>query len=169
MTIMDAGFGLSFVEDFISPDEETAILAEIPRPPWAKGQKERNSIFRFGEKRVYTNHFVSSVVPEALAKAAAQIHQRGFLPAVPRCVTVNQYYPGQIIKPHYDAPNCGPSILVLSLLAPATMRFYRDGFDTRAFELPPRSLSVMTGESRYLWMHAVDPVEAERYSIVFRA
>jgi alkylated DNA repair protein alkB family protein 8 len=167
--MMDAGFGFHLVEDFIAPDEELAILAEIPRPPWAKGQKERNSIFRFGEKRVYTNHFASSVVPPTLAEVAKRVHQRGFIPAVPRCVTVNQYFPGQIIKPHYDAPHCGPAIFVLSLLAPATMRFYREGFDTQAFDLPPRSLSVMTGESRHLWMHGVDPVLAERYSVVFRA
>jgi alkylated DNA repair protein alkB family protein 8 len=167
--MMDAGFGFWLVEDFIAPDEELAILAEIPRPPCVLGCKERNSIARFGDRRVYTNNFVSREVPKSLALAAERVHQRGFLPAVPRCVTVNQYYPGQVIKPHYDAPNCGPAILVLSLLSPATMRFYREGFDTRAFELPPRSLSAMTGESRYLWMHGVDPVVAERYSIVFRA
>ena len=167
--MMDAGFGFRLVEDFIAPDEELAILAEIPRPPHAKGQTERNSVARFGARHIYTNHFVSEVIPPALARTAALVHSRGFLSSVPRCVTVNQYFPGQQIKPHYDDPKCGPRILVLSLLATATMRFYRDGFDTRAFELPPRSLSVMAGESRHLWMHGVDPVGAERYSIVFRA
>lgn len=166
---MDVGFGFEVVEDFVTPDEELAILAEIPRPPWAKGQKERNSILRFGEKRIYTNNHISPTIPPTLSLVAERLPSLGHLPAVPRCVTVNQYFPGQIIKPHYDDPACGPVITVLSLLAPATMRFYRDGFSSRAFTLQPRGISFMRGESRLLWQHGVDPVEAERYSVVFRA
>ena len=166
---MDAGFGFSVVEDFITPDEELAILAEIPRPPFKKGTTERNSISRFGRRHVYSNCFVSSVIPPMLETVARRLHEQQHLDAVPTCVTVNQYYPGQVIPPHHDDRSCGPVITVLSLLSPATMRFSRRGLPSKTYVLQPRSLSFMRGESRYDWMHAVDPVEAERYSIVFRA
>jgi alkylated DNA repair dioxygenase AlkB len=167
---MDSGdFGFTLVEDFITTDEEAAILAEIPRKAHDRRRKERNAVFRYGKRHIYTSDFVSKHVPTSILKIGRRLKEQGCLPAIPSCITVNQYHQGQIIKPHYDDPKCGPVITVLSLLAPATIRFYHSQHPSRVFELPPRSISFMQGESRLSWQHGVDPVPAERYSIVFRA
>ena len=158
--------GLFLATDFISPDEEQAILASIPRPE-ATDTKERNSIFRYGRKHIYTNAFVSKVIPEPIQAVANRLVEKGLLDAVPTCVTVNQFHKGQIIKPHFDDPKCGPVITVLSLLSTATMRFHK-GDETLPVELPPRSLVQMRGDTRSIWQHSIDSVAEERYSVVFR-
>lgn len=165
----DGDFGFTVIEDFITPDEEAAILAEIPRPAHDRRKKERNAVFRYGAINFYASDFVSKKVPLSILRVARRLKELGHLPAIPKAITVNQYHRGQIIKPHFDDPKCGAVITVLSLLSPATMRFYHSEQPSRTFELQPRSISFMQGESRKVWRHGVDPVEAERYSIVFRA
>ncbi len=39
---------------------------------------------------------------------------------------------------------------------------------TRAIELPPRSIYLLTGEVRTKWQHTIPPTRELRYSITFR-
>lgn len=159
--------GLLLMEDFITPDEEAEILAVLPRKDKSPKKKTRNSIWRYGERRVYTDGFVSSKAPPLfyiLAQRLVGVHgHRG----APKCFTVNEYHAGQSIEPHVDQIACGPLITVLSLLSPATMRF-TGGTQVHLVELPPRSLVTMSGEIRTHWQHSIDPVADTRYSMVFR-
>jgi alkylated DNA repair protein (DNA oxidative demethylase) len=85
-------------------------------------------------------------------------------------VLVQRYPEGAQIGWHRDAPAFG-TVLGVSLLAPARMRFRRDqGGMRRTFELavPPRSGYVLAGESRTAWQHHVPPTKSLRYSITFR-
>jgi alkylated DNA repair dioxygenase AlkB len=59
----------------------------------------------------------------------------------------------------------------LSLGAPCRFRFRRAAGDTwERFTLnaEPRSLYMMSGESRQIWEHSIPAVEQRRYSITFR-
>ena len=68
-------------------------------------------------------------------------------------------------KPHFDR------IFGLSLGSPCKFRFRRpagEKWQRYTLEAAPRSLYMMSGESRRIWEHSIPAVEAPRYSITFR-
>ena len=68
-------------------------------------------------------------------------------------------------KPHFD------KIFGLSLGASCKFRFRRTAGDKwQRFTLTaePRSLYMMSGDSRQVWEHSIPAVEQRRYSITFR-
>lgn len=83
-------------------------------------------------------------------------------------VTINEYLPGQVIQPHKDSAFFSPTVLVLSLLSNAVIRFTRENQPPVNFLLKPGSLLVMEGEARNDWLHEILPVQKRRLSIVFR-
>jgi hypothetical protein len=163
--------GLTLLLDFISPEEEQQLLAGIAstyRPSIGiTSAKYRNSIHRFGAGDIYKDNLISNVVPDYFTTSINRLIAENLTAGQPDAVTVNEYLTGQMIHPHIDAREAGPVITVLSLLSPAVMVFTR-GADRFEVGLPPRSLVQMRDEIRNDWHHAILPVEATRYSIVFR-
>jgi alkylated DNA repair protein (DNA oxidative demethylase) len=83
---------------------------------------------------------------------------------------VQRYPEGAQIGWHRDAPAFG-TVVGVSLLAPARMRFRRDVDGIRrTFELvlEQRSGYVLAGPARTAWQHHVPPTKSLRYSITFR-
>ena len=69
-------------------------------------------------------------------------------------------------KPHFD------EVFGLSLGSASKLRFRRktgEKWERFSLDAEPRSLYVMTGESRHVWEHSIPPVQAPRYSITFRS
>ena len=167
---MDAelsSLGLMLVENFITEEEETSLLAVLPKSNQSPHKKTRNNTWRYGEKRVYIDGHIGGPPPPLLVTLAQRLVEKLDFPAAPQCFTINEYHKGQVIEPHTDQLACGPVITVLSLLSPATMRL-TGGHKEFAVELLPRSLVLMTGEIRTHWLHSIDPVADTRYSVVFR-
>jgi alkylated DNA repair dioxygenase AlkB len=162
-----AELGLSLIEDFATPEEETAILQQVPPTPPRLCVQERNSIRRFGSQSAYRTNVVGKFIPESISVLCRRLHQQKILDFVAHSITVNEYQKGQQIAPHIDEPRCGPVIAVLSMCSPATMRL-TSNTDSYTIVLPPRSLVVMKDEIRYQWRHSVEPVEELRMSVVFR-
>lgn len=165
---MEMPDGLELITDFLTSEEETTILAAIPKKPTQGAKGDRNSVQRFGARDAYTSGTYNPTIPKSLIALGQKLVDAGHLAKPPTKVTVNEYCPGNALVAHIDKPDCGPVITVVSLLSPATMVFSRDKFPSYTVELPPRSVVFMRGESRYLWKHAVLPLAAPRYSIVFR-
>jgi alkylated DNA repair dioxygenase AlkB len=167
---MDAelsSLGFMLVENFITEEEEIGLLAALPKSKQSLQKKTRNNIWRYGERRVYTDGYITGPPPQLLVSLAQRLVEKLGFPAAPQCFTINEYHKGQVIEPHTDKLACGPVITVLSLRSPATMRL-TGGRKEYAVELSPRSLALMTGEVRSHWLHSIDPVADTRYSVVFR-
>lgn len=162
--------GLSLHPDFITGSEEVELLMFIRlyMPSRARmGVYDRNAIVRFGSSKPY-NDVHSSKIPEVFERQCVKLFEGGHTPKQPDSITINEYYPGQAIKPHVDPNSCGPVITVLSLSTPATMVFTKKNEDNLIVELPPRSLVQMRDAIRYEWQHEIQPVRELRYSMVFR-
>lgn len=59
----------------------------------------------------------------------------------------------------------------MSLASACKFRFRRkvdDAWQRLTFDIEPRSLYRISGESRHLWEHSIPPVAARRYSVTFR-
>jgi alkylated DNA repair dioxygenase AlkB len=162
----------------VSEAEEAGLLAEIER-------------LRFDEIRMHgvvarrtARHFGFDYDYEARrALAEAEPIPEWLLPVRERAAELARLEPDALVEAlvqrypegaqtgwHRDAPMLG-TVVGVSLLAPARMRFRRDvGRERLAYELElePRSGYVLAGEARTKWQHHVPPTKALRYSITFR-
>jgi alkylated DNA repair dioxygenase AlkB len=162
---------LLLLEEFISPDEErtlmTNIIASIPQAGARRSLFMRNAIQRWGSRKPYYTDMVSDIIPEYFQFLLDRLVSQQRVPVRPDSITMNQYLKGQKIAAHIDDPKAGSVITVLSLQTPAIMKFQRAG-EEFSVALPPRSLVQMRDDIRYNWTHEILPVEATRYSLVFR-
>ena len=158
--------GLTLILDFITEEEETTLLSFVSRGQ-KKKTKDRNSIKRFGSRVPYNGNVVSESVPAHYDVFCDKLIQQNLLTIKPDSVTLNEYLAGQGISPHIDSKGSGEVITVMSLLSDARMKFERNG-NSFYVDLPRRSLVQMRDEIRHHWRHSVDPVQADRYSLVFR-
>jgi alkylated DNA repair protein alkB family protein 8 len=163
--------GLSLYGDFLTPENELALLPKLLAPVTfqRKETKDRTTIQRYGDCRAYSNCVVSSVIPPHFVELGGRLLEQNLIAYVPDSVTVNEYAPGDVIPAHIDAPIAGRVITVLSLASPATMVFKLAGTSAiHSVVLPPRSVVQMRRDIRFKWTHEILPVAAQRYSVVFR-
>jgi hypothetical protein len=80
-----------------------------------------------------------------------------------------KYDSGSLFPHHYDSKaKWGPSIVGVSLKTEVQLYFTKKGCETINVTVPPGSIYVMSGDSRYLWRHGIKKVKDTRYSITFR-
>ena len=171
--------GLEYRPDFITPDEETALLDAIAPLPFREATFQqytaRRRVVRYGrmddaDARAWPDQ---GNVPAPIAQLrrriadAYDIAEDAFLHAL-----VTEYRPGTPIGWHRDKPAYG-AVFGVSLASGCRMRF-RPSDDrgnraaTFALQIAPRSLYVMRDEIRWAFQHHIPPVRALRYSITFR-
>jgi alkylated DNA repair dioxygenase AlkB len=162
--------GLSLHGEFITPDEEQALIARfsaVSNPNATQRDKNRQSVRRYGSNKSYNSYMVSNEIPDYLQVLCDRLLAMQLLETAPDSVSINEYLKGQTIHAHVDSKASGRVITVLSLQSPATMPFERE-LRTFSIKLPPRSVVQLRGEIRTLWTHAISPVPGRRYSLVFR-
>jgi alkylated DNA repair dioxygenase AlkB len=175
--------GFHYREDFISRDEEAALVDAIGRIEFAnyemRGVVARRRVAFFG--RSYdASVTVAPEVPEFLlplrerAAAWAQVDPAAFAMAL-----INEYQSGAPIGWHRDAPQYD-IVAGVSLLSACRMKLrpYVSPSDARTshgrrlatheITLQPRSAYLMTGEARSAYEHHIPAVATLRYSITFR-
>lgn len=176
--------GLSYVPEFITVDEERALLDAIDQSHWLTDLKRR--VQHYGYKydykaRAVTNDAYLGELPGWLEPIAKRLYDQGIFQTAPDQAIVNEYEPGQGISAHVDCVPCfGGTIASLTLGSGAMMQF-QNTHDGRREELylHDRSLIVLSGAARYDWTHAIparksDVVEGfkmnrqRRISLTFR-
>lgn len=172
--------GLSYVADFLSTDEERALIAEIETYPFhnvvMRGQVARRTVIHFGWDYDYDGWKIHPTTPapasiRALADRAAQLAE--IAPESLEQFLIARYPPGATIGWHRDAPMFGSPVIGVSLGAPCRMRFRRKEKEGQSFELfeqllEPRSLYILGGATRTQWQHSIPPIKGLRYSISMR-
>ncbi len=169
---------LLYVPDFLSPDEERALLATCERLDFdevrMRGQTARRTARHFGFDYDYERYgrlLPGDPIPDwllALRERCAEL--AAVEPPELAEVLVQRYPPGAGIGWHRDAPMFG-TVVGVSLRAGCTMRFQRGKGDERrvfALELEPRSAYILAGAARWRWQHSIPPTSSLRYSVTFR-
>jgi alkylated DNA repair dioxygenase AlkB len=168
--------GLQYVAEFISPALERELIgrvAALPLQPFQFGAFEgKRRVASFGFRYDYTLQRLQPAEPiprwllpligkvEALGGPSSQIAQ----------VLCTEYDVGVGIGWHRDKPHFD-RIFGLSLGSPCKFRFRRqlgEKWQRYTLETAPRSLYMMSGESRRVWEHSIPAVVAPRYSITLR-
>jgi len=160
--------GLSLIENFVTAEEVVGLMKLIKPSKLNNISNGRNSFKRFGSDLPYKSRIVSSEIPQGFSFLLDRLVTSNLVPFRPDSITINEYLKGQGIAPHVDSKGSGEVISVLSLLSEATMVLTKHGEQPHFIKLPARSLVQMRDEVRWKWSHAIKPVAATRYSIVFR-
>ncbi|MBJ9752100.1 alpha-ketoglutarate-dependent dioxygenase AlkB [Burkholderia cepacia] len=172
--------GLSTMFDFISEDEELALIAQIGEGQWLNDLSRR--VQHYGWKYDYRARNVDPAsylgpLPQWAAALAQRLVKYGLVAEEPDQVIVNEYVGSQGIAKHVDCPECfrGP-IVTISLGESWGMVFRRLDAEHKVERmLQRRSVVVLDGEVRNRWTHEIPKrkkegalIRGRRISITFR-
>jgi alkylated DNA repair dioxygenase AlkB len=165
--IVGEELAMPYYQNFITKDKEVEIFMFLSKymidncGMFRNETKNRNNIFRFGSKFPYPTNHTELPIPDIF---------NNILPPGTEfsSVTINEYYPGQIIDYHVDAPPM-EKIYILSLCSPATLKFRnkKNKDEIIEFDLEQFSLMVLEGKLRWNYEHSLEANEY-RISVVFR-
>jgi len=170
--------GLLYQQDFISREEEAALLEEIARLPLEEAKYKSFTAKRrtasFGSDYDFDTNQLSPApeVPPFLgglrqrAAALTGVTADKFKHAL-----VTEYRPGTELGWHRDVGQF-ELVVGVSLAGTCRMRFRHyppeKGAKIFSLDLEPRSVYVLRDEIRWRWQHSVAPTKELRYSITFR-
>ena len=161
------GGGAQYLADFITPSEETGLLAAVDAAPWRTDLQRR--VQHYGYRYDYTERNIESAdrlgaLPLWAEKISHRLLQSNLFAAKPDQLIVNEYQPGQGIAPHTDRDCFGPVVASLSLGGDCMMRILPHGNSDRGrfdIVLQRRSLVVFQGASRDVWRHGIAPRQSD--------
>jgi alkylated DNA repair dioxygenase AlkB len=168
--------GLRYTAEFIAPALERELIeyvSALPLQPFQFGAFEgKRRVASFGFRYDYTLQRLqpSEPIPEWLRPLIAEVEAHGGPSTQIAQVLCTEYDVGVGIGWHRDKPHFD-RIFGLSLGSPCKFRFRRsvgEKWQRHTLDAAPRSLYMMSGESRRVWEHSIPAVEAPRYSITFR-
>jgi alkylated DNA repair dioxygenase AlkB len=169
--------GFRYRPEFITPDEERDLVAQIrdlPLAPFQFGIYEgKRRVVYFGTRYDFTHQRLepAEALPGWLATFARRVErEHGLPPGSIVHALCTEYAAGAGIGWHRDKRHFD-QVFGLSLASSCKFRFRRRsgrGWERVTLDAEPRSLYAMTGESRHAWEHSIPAVESTRYSITFR-
>jgi alkylated DNA repair dioxygenase AlkB len=169
--------GLRYQPEFVSETIEAELISrisELPLQPFQFGAFEgKRRVAWFGFHYDYGDRKLREAdpIPDWLASIARRVEAFGDLAdGSVRQILCTEYDVGVGIGWHRDKPHFD-NIFGLSLGTSCKFRFRRaagDKWERFALTAEPRSLYMMSGESRHIWEHSIPGVEQRRYSVTFR-
>jgi alkylated DNA repair dioxygenase AlkB len=172
--------GLRYETDFLSQDEERALLEIIQALPFHEAEykewRAKRRIVSYGGSYDFGRNELKPAPPipdflYSLCRRAAD--WAGITAAAFSQAIIAEYSPETPLGWHRDVPQF-EDVIGVSLRGHARMRFRpyppKPGQRTSfALELAPRSVYLLRGAARWNWQHAVSPTKELRYSITFRS
>ncbi|MGV3573201.1 MAG: alpha-ketoglutarate-dependent dioxygenase AlkB [Ramlibacter sp.] len=172
--------GMRYQAEFLTRDEEAALLAQLGQLPLAPMKYQNYTALRrvvsyggqydFSAQRLQAAEPLPQWLAPLRAKAAQWI---GVAPDAFTQALVAEYRPGTPLGWHRDVPDF-EDIVGISLLNDAVLRFrpYPPDAPKKADVLKvtvaPRSIYLLRGAARWEWQHSVAATKLLRYSITLR-
>jgi alkylated DNA repair dioxygenase AlkB len=156
--------GLRYVPDYLDRTAHDRLVAAVDAEPWLASTGHRVQIY--GYRYRHADHAVFRIggLPAWARELAQRLHRDGLLPGVADQMVANEYEPGQGIFAHVDQPVFGEAVASVSLGSSCVMQFSGIGTGTLAETLlEPRSVLVLSGESRWAWLHGIPARHADRW------
>lgn len=152
--------GLLVVPDFIDEAMENELINEIDSQTWVVDYDRRLQYYGYRNELEKPYDLITFPVPfpPLIRKLSEEIVERNLLLSQPDQVIINEYVPGEGIRPHKDRNYFENQICGINLGSGCIMRFIKvSGGDVVDVEIPRRSLYIMQDEARYKWKHAIPP------------
>jgi alkylated DNA repair protein alkB family protein 8 len=150
--------GFILHRDFITSSMEEELMKEIESQKWVVDYDRRLQYYGYRNEleKPYDLIPIPVPMPPLIKQLSEQIVDRGIVALLPDQVIINEYLPGQGIRPHKDRNYFENQICGINLGSSCIMRFLK-GTEVVDIEVPRRSLYVMQDEVRYKWKHAIPP------------
>ena len=177
--------GLYYIPNYLTEAENKKIMTYLGKTTkWSKVGKSADSrrVIQFGYTYAYNRSGVQETDPlPKYLKELVSIERINKLFSDPVIkeeldqLIINEYKSGQGIHPHIDHVKYFSDVIVCLTLGSGTnIEFSRDGLEETVY-VEPRSLYIMSSESRYKWRHGINMVVADgkikrgtRYSLTYR-
>jgi len=156
-TIVPQIDGLSFIEDFITKEQEAELIKVIDSNAWNLDLKRR--VQQYGYKYNYQNQAITKndylgELPLFLKDLADRLVELKIFEVIPNQAIINEYLPGQGISAHIDSSLFGSVICSMSLGSECVLDFTCDK-KKDSILLKQRSLLVLKDNARFLWKHSI--------------
>lgn len=152
--------GLFLYPDYINETTENELITEIDNQVWIVDYDRRLQYYGYRNELETPYSLIKFPVPipKKMYSLSGKIVEQKIIQSQPDQVIINEYSPGQGIRPHKDRNYFDNQICGVNLGSGCIMRFIKvSGGDTIDLEIPRRSLYVMQDEVRYKWKHAIPP------------
>lgn len=154
--------GLAYVEAYVTPEEERALLAAIDPGPWRTEWARRRQVHGLSYGSARAEPELLGPLPSWLVPLAERVVREGFLEAPVANVVINEYLPGQGIGAHQDYPGFGPTVVAVSLGSACVLELIEPKSGRKeSLDVAPRSLWVLGGEARRVWTHGIAARKAD--------
>ena len=161
--------GLYYFPGILDDEEQDEVVKHINANQWRYDLQRRVQHYgwRYDYKaRTITPDMYLGPLPDWITSIAKRLHDETKLfDRIPEQVIVNEYEPGQGIALHADKDCFGEAVATISLCDDWEMKFRPvKGIadEDKTILLQRGSALILTGESRFLWMHGIDKRKRER-------
>lgn len=152
--------GLFLYPDLIDEARETQLLNEIDSQVWIVDYLRRLQYYGYRNEleKPYDLIPFPVLMPPHMEQLSKELVERKIILLQPDQVIINEYVPGEGIKPHKDRAYYENQICGVNLGSGCIMRFIR-GMNEQVIdvEVPRRSVYVMQDDARKKWKHAIPP------------
>lgn len=172
--------GLIYQSEFMSRQDEAALIAHIQSLPFAQSRYKQYTARRRTVNFGYSYDFSANRThrapqpPAFLEELKQRVSQWAGIPASMFVqVLASEYQPDVPLGWHRDVPDF-EVVVGVSLASTARLRFrpYPWSVERKkeafTLDVEPRSIYMLRDQARWGWQHSVPPVKQLRYSITFR-
>lgn len=148
------------VRDFIDAGTEAKLIAEIDAQIWVVDYDRRLQYYGYRNELEAPYDLVEFPVPlpALISQLSEKIVAQFLLRDKPDQVIINEYLPGQGIRPHKDRNYFDNQICGINLGSGCVMKFNKvNGREVHDVAIPRRSLYVLQDDARYKWNHSIPP------------
>ena len=152
--------GLFLYPNFIEEAVEEQLLNEIDSQIWIVDYLRRLQYYGYRNELDKPYDLIKFPVsmPPLIEQLSQAIVKQGIVLTQPDQVIINEYVPGEGIKPHKDRAYYENQICGVNLGSSCIMRFIRGAnLEVIDVEIPRRSLYVMQNDARKKWKHGIPP------------
>jgi alkylated DNA repair protein alkB family protein 8 len=152
--------GLLLYPDFISQSMEEELINEIDSQIWVVDYDRRLQYYGYRNELEAPYDLIPFPVsmPPLIDKLSRIIVEQKIVSLQPDQVIINEYAPGEGLRPHKDRNYFENQICGVALGSGCTMRFIKmAGKDVVDVEVPRRYVYVMQDDARYKWYHSIPP------------
>ena len=151
--------GFSLIKDYLDEEEEKFLSDSINKERWVVDYKRRLQYYNYRNELVkpYDLIPIPSKIPLFLEVLIERMLNDKLVDEKPDQIIINEYKPGEGLKPHTDRKDYFKNTIVgISLLSDTVMEFHENSSETKKkILIPRRSLYVMKDDARYKWKHSI--------------
>ena len=155
--------GLSVIQEYITSAEEDYLFKELDKLPWVVDFSRKLQYYGYRNEREkpYDLVPIPQEIPECLSSLMGRVVEENLIYKRPEQVIINDYEPGQGIRPHFDRKDYFDNTIIgISLGSDCVMEFTPVSTKENKKEkvnifIPRRSLYVLEDDARYKWHHGI--------------